>query len=50
MREGNALRMMSPTGSMVADEAHGSIPPMRPNPSLRSVASTSAGVEKSPWP
>jgi AraC family transcriptional regulator len=44
MREGNGLRMMSQTGSMVADDAHGSIPPMRPNPSLRFVASTSMGV------
>jgi hypothetical protein len=44
MREGNAFRMMSPTASMVADDAHGSIPPIRPNPSLRSVAFTSAGV------
>jgi hypothetical protein len=24
MREGNALRMMSPTGNMVGDDAHGS--------------------------
>jgi AraC family transcriptional regulator len=44
MREGNALRMMSPAGSMVADDALGSILPMRRNPSLRPVASTSTGV------
>jgi AraC family transcriptional regulator len=44
MREGNALRMMSLIGSMVADDAHSSILPMRPNPCLRSVSSTSACV------
>ena len=44
MREGNALRMMSPTGSIVADDAHGSIAPMRPNTLLRSVASASEDV------
>lgn len=44
MSEGNALRMMSRTGSIVADDAHGSIPPIRQNPSPRSVAFTSAGV------
>jgi AraC family transcriptional regulator len=44
MREGNALRMTSPTGRRVADDAHGSILPMRPNPSLRVVPAASAGV------
>ena len=44
MREDNALRMMSTTGSVVADDAHGSISPVRPSPSLRSVAPASARV------
>src|ERR1700677_292524 len=44
MREGNALRMMSPTGSILADDAHGSIAPMRRNSFLRSVASASEDV------
>jgi hypothetical protein len=36
MREENALRMMSPTGNLVADDAQGSILPVHVNPSLRS--------------
>jgi hypothetical protein len=50
MREGNALRMMSTTGSVVADDAHGSILPVRLSPSLRSVAPASAfSVGRLPW-
>ena len=44
MREDDALRMMSTNGSVVADDAHGSFLPVRPSPSLRSVAPASARV------
>jgi AraC family transcriptional regulator len=44
MREENALRMMSPTENVVAEDAHGSILPVHVNPSPRSITSASARV------